>query len=749
MKRLMRRLALVLLVLAAIATLPVFFGRRSADASPSATITVNSTGDTNARDGVLTLREAMLLATGGLAVGDLDSGECAQVSNSTYGASCSTTDTIGAASADVIVFDTSVFPPGTPATITLGSMLPALSTGSDTVSGAGAGVIVDGVTKSFGCFLIWGEDSDGNTVKGLQINGCSTGVSINYGADNNTVGGATAGDRNIISGNSTGVAIVNQSTTGNMIQGNYIGTDASGSSANPNDYNVAIHIGGQGNSIGSWPRCDGGNLISGNTVDGVTTLGAAVNIGGNLIGTDVTGTAELGNGRYGVRINDGRSTATIGCNVISGNGGDGLALVGSTNGTSVQSNYIGTTVSGTAALGNHGPGVHLGDIAHGNSFFGNDISGNALEGVLIDGGSGNYFGNNSPGLQPNQISNNGSHGVAIVGGRATNNTVGANDIRDNGGSGVSLNEASNNLIGGGRYLGNTISDNTANGIEISGGSGNEVLGNTISGNHGDGVRLWSSSNNLIARVYWVDEPVQTISGNGGSGINIQGNGAAGNQIRENYIYSNGYNGIYLSSGASGNVIGTTSVHEENVVSLNGRDGVRVDGATTTANTITGNSIYANGGKGIANVNGGNTELAPPIVDNLLPSGHTNPKCYPCSVEVFSDSADEGGTYNGSTTANDDATGTWSYSGAVTGPNITATVTDAAGNTSEFSAPLWCDTTDPGADPDGDGLTNSQEPALGTDPCDGDTDGDGMPDGYKVAHACLNPLVADAESRLGR
>jgi len=36
--------------------------------------------------------------------------------------------------------------------------------------------------------------------------------------------------------------------------------------------------------------------------------------------------------------------------------------------------------------------------------------------------------------------------------------------------------------------------------------------------------------------------------------------------------------------------------------------------------------------------------------------------------------------------NDDATGTWTYPGAVTGPNITATITDADGNTSEFSAP---------------------------------------------------------------
>lgn len=106
----MKRLAIGLLLLAALATFAAFLIEPSVQASPGATITANSTGDTDARDGVLTLREAMLLATGSLAMSDLDTGECAQVSNSTYGPPCGTTDTIGAASADSIVFDSAVFP---------------------------------------------------------------------------------------------------------------------------------------------------------------------------------------------------------------------------------------------------------------------------------------------------------------------------------------------------------------------------------------------------------------------------------------------------------------------------------------------------------------------------------------------------------------------------------------------------------------------------------------------------------------
>ena len=89
------------------------------------------------------------------------------------------------------------------------------------------------------------------------------------------------------------------------------------------------------------------------------------------------------------------------------------------------------------------------------------------------------------------------------------------------------------------------------------------------------------------------------------------------------------------------------------------------------------------------------------------SGHTDPKCYPCTLEVFSDDEDEGRIYHGSTTTNDDATGTWIYASAVTGPNVTATVTDADGNKSEFS--LY--------DTDGDGVGNGYPDPIDNCPDD--------------------------------
>ena len=60
-------------------------------------------------------------------------------------------------------------------------------------------------------------------------------------------------------------------------------------------------------------------------------------------------------------------------------------------------------------------------------------------------------------------------------------------------------------------------------------------------------------------------------------------------------------------------------------------------------------------------------------------------CPNCTVDVYSDDEDEGRVYEGSTTADD--AGDWTFDGSPEGPNVTATATDAAGNTSEFSAPV--------------------------------------------------------------
>ena len=82
--------------------------------------------------------------------------------------------------------------------------------------------------------------------------------------------------------------------------------------------------------------------------------------------------------------------------------------------------------------------------------------------------------------------------------------------------------------------------------------------------------------------------------------------------------------------------------------------------------------------------GPTASLAAPTITTANAGGAAGTGCAGCAVHLFSDTADEGETYHGF--ANADGSGNWSYSGALTGPNVTATNTDAGRNTSEFSAP---------------------------------------------------------------
>jgi len=325
----------------------------------------------------------------------------------------------------------------------------------------------------------------------------------------------------------------------------------------------------------------------------------------------------------GLRITAGNST--VRGLVINRFRNDGIELHGS-GGNTIEGNYIGTDVNGTADLGNSNVGV------------------------LIIGAPNNTIGGTAAGAG-NVISGNDQYGVYIYASGATGNQVLGNYIGTDKNGTAALGNSSNGV-----YIGN-VPSNTIGGTAAG-------AGNVISGNNQNGVR-------------------------------IEGNGSTGNQVQGNYIgtdvngtadLGNSYDGISISSGAGNNTIGGTAAGEGNVIAYNSGDGVQVDGAASTGNTISGNSIHSNDGEGIGNINGGNTELAPPVIDSVgSVSGHTDPKCYPCTVEVFSDYESEGRIYHGSTTTNDDATGTWTYPGAVTGPNITATITDADGNTSEFSA----------------------------------------------------------------
>jgi hypothetical protein len=141
-------------------------------------------------------------------------------------------------------------------------------------------------------------------------------------------------------------------------------------------------------------------------------------------------------------------------------------------------------------------------------------------------------------------------------------------------------------------------------------------------------------------------------------------------------------GVGIDGGSQQNTIGPS-----NLIAYNLSNGVWITGSTTLSNTVTQNSIYSNVGKGVELVNGGNAELPSPAIQLTGGNAITGTACASCTVEVFSDDAEEGRTFEGSATADGSSHFSFTKPGGFTRLNVTATATDAAGNTSEFSAPV--------------------------------------------------------------
>jgi titin len=184
------------------------------------------------------------------------------------------------------------------------------------------------------------------------------GVLIRQGASNNTVG-----ERNVISGNNTapvgtGVLIVGQDTKNNLVQGNFIGTDITGTKALPNVTGVDIFD--APNNLVSQA-----NVISGNTENGIVIRGANATanvVQGNFVGTDLTGNGKLGNGEDGVLISKA-SNNIIGVGPTTGGVGNTIAF-NEGNGVTVDTG-TGNRISRNSIFANAGEGIKL--VNNGNN----------------------------------------------------------------------------------------------------------------------------------------------------------------------------------------------------------------------------------------------------------------------------------------------------------------------------------------------------------------------------------------------
>jgi putative surface-exposed virulence protein len=603
-----------------------------------------------------------------------------------------------------------------------------------------------------------GTDASGSLGRGNGLGG----VFIAYGATNNTIGGDTPAERNVISGNDwAGVAIYSSGTLSNTISANYIGVDANGTGDLGNSLNgIYIYGGAQANTVGGDTQGER-NVISGNDRYGVRISGSHTmsnTVCGNYIGPAANGSASLANANSGVEIDGGAQNNTIGGdtqgerNVISGNDEHGVLISGGgTTGNTVCGNYIGTAANGTDDLGNSVSGVVITAGAQNNRIGGdtqgerNVISGNDHSGIEITNTDtmsntvcGNYIGTDKDGAadlgntffgvnigwgaqnnviggdtegERNVISGNDMQGIRIHDSNTRGNTISGNYIGiaadgtgdlGNGLHGVDISDGAQNNTVGGDAQGerNVISGNDRSGVHIwgSGTTANTIRGNYIGtdasgtadrGNSEHGVYITDGAQSNTVGGDTPDER-NVISGNVLDGIVISRSDTMGNTVCGNYIgtaangtgdLGNAWRGIRINRGAQNNTVGPG-----NIIAHSGYDGVEVTGIDTTGNTVTQNSIFSND-MGIYLRDGANGGIAAPVIvaTSVGSVNIVGTACPGCSVEVFEngDSDGEGETYVGTTTA--DAGGDFTLTiGSLSDPYLTATATDGRG-TSEFSA----------------------------------------------------------------
>ncbi|NBC17996.1 MAG: T9SS type A sorting domain-containing protein [Bacteroidetes bacterium] len=592
------------------------------------------------------------------------------------------------------------------------------------------------------------SDSDDNTIAcnfigtdggGMLALANAFGVFVTNASDNR-IGGPDAAQRNLISGNGNNVVFQNfdaaEETTGNRVEGNYLGTDVQGTAVIGSAGSSVGIVSASGNTIGGTAE-GAGNVISGSTGNGITLFGTGVRpttgntIQGNYVGTDATGTQDLGNGTNGINLfnaseNVVGGTAEGAGNVISGNGQWGIQVLSdgtvSGDGNTVQGNYVGTDVSGTQAIPNDFDGIILRNSSS-NLVGGpeedarNTISGNTFHGVVVlnDEGApatrnnrveGNYIGTDASGTQ---ALGNGGVGVFLRE-RSRSTEIVGNVISANGDRGIFVVEsAPDNLIQG-NYVGTDA-------------TGTAALGNNLAG-----ISLLSDDNVVGGTTA---QALNVIGANTFTGIEVFGTAAIGNLIQGNYVgvgadgvtplgnvssQDASGNGITISNGALENTIGGEEDGAGNRIAFNEGAGIVVFAAETVDNALLGNMIYENDGLGIDLSDDGVTDNSddedgpnesqsyPVLTESILTEGGSGVRVEATlnstpettfRVEVFaSPTCDpsgfgEGETFLGATEVTTDASGEAAVSevfeaDAAKGTFITATATNPEGNTSEFS-----------------------------------------------------------------
>jgi hypothetical protein len=234
---------------------------------------------------------------------------------------------------------------------------------------------------------------------------------------NNIIGGTVPGAGNVISNNAPFGIIMDSAdaANGNIVQGNFIGTDITGTVAMPN-FLSGIALGAVSNTTIGGTSPNARNVISGHLQYGIDINASGRSgfiVQGNYIGTDSTGSVAIGNAQAGINIGN-TTDSLVADNVISGNQGFGIHLFGigvpASRGTKIRNNRIGTDVSGTLPMGNGEVGIYI----------------DGTGGVLVGG---------TDATGANKIAFNSRGGVYVT---AWDNAIRQNEIFSNGGLGIDL-----------------------------------------------------------------------------------------------------------------------------------------------------------------------------------------------------------------------------------------------------------------------------------------------------------------------
>lgn len=530
----------------------------------------------------------------------------------------------GLQAGDTVTFDPAVFPPSAPATIRLATQLPGVAKDGVTLDASSAGVAIDGTGLPVGSRGL-GLDGNDCTVMGLQITG------FYHSAI------AITGSRNVIGGD------------------RHRGTGPTGQ----------------------------GNVLSGNRYSGVNFLSPTASgnrVVGNLIGTDATGTRPLGEQMVGVFLFPGGPGNVVGGtepwqgNVISGNS-HAEVFFQQARGNTVVGNLIGTDPTGTRRVGSAGMGLGTGGHSSDNVIRGN---------VIVSSG------------QAIIISDSGSYYNQIVGNRIGVGTDGRPPVPSPTGktTGVAVSQSYN------RIAENVISGNTEWGIQFGfwGSHDSVITGNRVgtdpSGTSavpngrpawgGGGIRLMTLVHGFVGGT--TDGERNVISGSDQSGISLSGPGPTQNFVLGNLVGTDATGLLPLGNGKAGVEINAADGNfvQENVLASNGWVGIWTGGSAQ--NRFRRNSTYGNTGGGISA--GPGSERLPPVpaIATATHGKVTGSACAGCTVEIFSDLGAQSRLFEGETVAGGGGSFDFSVAGrTLTGPNVTATATDAAGSTSALSA----------------------------------------------------------------